>query len=620
MEANGKSDLPPQGHRETMLEEARRKARFFLDHQQQYRLGVLPIEQANPKTSRLAETAQADLEAAVRMLQAVDWDIVPVADRGFAGREFGALLVAMRRTIDGGGRICFSGCGATGRLSILLEASWRRFWQELRVGHPAIAARLPDLEDRIVSIMTGGDYALVRSVENFEDYGVFGRRQVQEAHLGQGDILVALTGTAETSSVIGTLWQAVDDGAGTFLVFNTPADVAARHIERARQVIDDPRIGKLCLDNGPMAVTGSTRMQSTSTQLLVVGAALEMALDEWLGARLDAAELKRLCIVPKSTEHYRRQFAELMDDLGRPQAVTAMAAWIRYEEQVYRRKGLVTYLADECLLDIFTDTTERSPTFMLPRFRACDDPVSPPSWAFVKNPRRPTPEAWRQVLRRPPRCLTWDSRTYLELGAPVSLQKDPPRLGAGELFKFLVGNEHDPSRCGAKHDAAMLIVLGEEAGRLHAADDPLRQAFCAVAAPFPNRAVLAMGPTASPADLAPTVWHLPVRLPQSALRLGDRLAAKLALNTVSTLTAARLGRLVGNSMAHLHPSNKKLVDRGTRLIAEQAGVDYETACFALHETMEELAHLVKPGEETPSPVAATIAKLTRKPQPQGETQ
>ena len=324
MEASSNNDL----HAAILLQEARRKAQDFLDHQKQFRLGVLHIEQANPKTTGLAETAQADIEAAIRMLQAVDRDIQAVAERGFAGPEFGQLLAAMQRTLEHGGRICFSGCGATGRLSILLEASWRGFWQDLRWQHPEIAGRVPNLEDHVISIMTGGDYALVRSVENFEDYGVFARRQVQEAHLGQGDLLVGFTGTAETSSVLGTLWQAVDDGAATFLVFNTPADVAARHIERARQVIEDPRIVKLCLNNGPMAVTGSTRMQSTSTQLLVVGDAMEMALVEWLGTHLHAPALKQLSIVPRSTADYCRCFAQLLDDLSHPQAVATMTAWI----------------------------------------------------------------------------------------------------------------------------------------------------------------------------------------------------------------------------------------------------------------------------------------------------
>ncbi|MCK7533411.1 MAG: hypothetical protein MZV63_21450 [Marinilabiliales bacterium] len=73
------------------------------------------------------------------------------------------------------------------------------------------------------------------------------------------------------------------------------------------------------------------------------------------------------------------------------------------EKSTYQANGLVTYYGNSLMLDIFTDTTERSPTFMLPPFRKYDDTVSPLSWAFVRNPLLPTPEAWVNVLGRPPR-------------------------------------------------------------------------------------------------------------------------------------------------------------------------------------------------------------------------
>jgi len=284
---------------------------------------------------------------------------------------------------------------------------------------------------------------------------------------------------------------------------------------------------------------------------------------------------------------------------------------IRYEAEIYRSGGLVTYMADRCLLDIFTDTTERSPTFMLPRFRDCSDRVSPPPWAFVKNPRLSTPEAWRDVLRREPRCLAWDSETYRQLNAPASLQADPPRLASDAMFKFLIGSEDDPSRYGAAANAAVLLALGDEASRLALAGDPLRTALEACARPFAALAVLAVGPAAPPSDVAPAVWHVPVRLATSPLRLGDRLAMKLVLNNVSTATMARLGRVTSNWMAHVEPTNKKLIDRGTRLVAELAGVDYAAACYALHETIGELAQTIAPGQPRPSPVARTIARLQR---------
>jgi N-acetylmuramic acid 6-phosphate etherase len=594
---------------EAALQEAHRKAQHFIDEEQEFHLGALPTEQSNPKTVGLAETAQRDLEAAVRMLQSVDADVTPKASRVFASDEFQRLVAAMRRAVQGRGRICFSGCGATGRLSILLEAAWRQSWQELRQQPPDVAARLPDLESRVVSIMTGGDYALIRSVENFEDHAVFGRRQVQEAGLGKADVLVAISEGGETSSVIGTVAQAIDNGAEVFFVFNNPADVLARHVQRSRRVIEDPRVTKLDLCSGPMAVAGSTRMQATTSELLVVGGALEIALADtlrMLGGPSLAAAGKRPAA---SRNDYAPRFARLLEELGKPQAVAAMTAMISFEEQCYRRKGLVTYMADECLLDIFTDTTERSPTFMLPRFRKSDDAVSPPSWAFVKSPLLATPQAWRHVLRREPRCLDWNAETYRRLDAPARIQANPPRLSAAEMLKFTIGNEDDPSRYSAPDCAAVLILLGGEAQRIAAAHDRLRVAFASCARRFPQRAVLSIGPESPPRDLASPAWHVPVTRGDSLLRIWDRLAAKLVLNTVSTATMARMGRLQSNWMAHVETTNKKLVDRGTRLVAELAGVDYKTACYALHETMEELARTIRSGDERPSPVARTIVRL-----------
>jgi N-acetylmuramic acid 6-phosphate etherase len=282
---------------------------------------------------------------------------------------------------------------------------------------------------------------------------------------------------------------------------------------------------------------------------------------------------------------------------------------VQYEEHLYRSEGLVTYIATRGLLDIFTDTTERSPTFMLPRFRDCEDRVSPAPWAFVKDPLLPTPQAWREVLRREPRCLAWDCETYRRLNAPAGLQADPPRLARDDMFKFAIGNEDDPSRYRVAANAAVLIAVGDEASRLALPDDPLRLAFETCARPFGGHAVLAVGPASPPQDLAPALWHVPARPAASPLRLFERLAMKLVLNNVSTATMARLGRVISNWMAHVEPTNKKLVDRGTRLVAEIAGVDYATACYALHETIEELSRTHTPGQAKPSPVALTIARL-----------
>ena len=55
--------------------------------------------------------------------------------------------------------------------------------------------------------------------------------------------------------------------------------------------------------------------------------------------------------------------------------------------------------------------------------------------------------------------------------------------------------------------------------------------------------------------------------------------------------------------------NKKLIDRGTRLIAELAGLSYEEACLRLHETMEEVEPRQRLTRDAPSPVALALERL-----------
>jgi N-acetylmuramic acid 6-phosphate etherase len=54
-------------------------------------------------------------------------------------------------------------------------------------------------------------------------------------------------------------------------------------------------------------------------------------------------------------------------------------------------------------------------------------------------------------------------------------------------------------------------------------------------------------------------------------------AQKLVLNMISTGTMIRLGKVYGNLMVDLRPSNQKLLDRAWRIIDETTGCGYEAA-------------------------------------------
>jgi N-acetylmuramic acid 6-phosphate etherase len=60
-------------------------------------------------------------------------------------------------------------------------------------------------------------------------------------------------------------------------------------------------------------------------------------------------------------------------------------------------------------------------------------------------------------------------------------------------------------------------------------------------------------------------------------RMKSGTAQKLALNMLSTATMIKLGRVKGNKMVDMQLTNNKLIDRGTRMIMEELGVDEKEA-------------------------------------------
>lgn len=60
-------------------------------------------------------------------------------------------------------------------------------------------------------------------------------------------------------------------------------------------------------------------------------------------------------------------------------------------------------------------------------------------------------------------------------------------------------------------------------------------------------------------------------------RMKSGTAQKLVLNMISTAAMIQLGRVKGNRMVDMQLNNKKLVDRGTKMVMEGLGIDYDAA-------------------------------------------
>ena len=60
-------------------------------------------------------------------------------------------------------------------------------------------------------------------------------------------------------------------------------------------------------------------------------------------------------------------------------------------------------------------------------------------------------------------------------------------------------------------------------------------------------------------------------------RMKSGTGQKLICNMISTSVMIKMGRVKGNKMVNMQLSNKKLVDRGTRMVVEELGLEYDEA-------------------------------------------
>ena len=89
--------------------------------------------------------------------------------------------------------------------------------------------------------------------------------------------------------------------------------------------------------------------------------------------------------------------------------------------------------------------------------------------------------------------------------------------------------------------------------------------------------------TCNPSDSAGSKVNLAICLATGpeiiagSTRLKAGTATKVALNIISTGAMVRLGRVRGNLMIDLQPTNKKLRDRALRLVTQLTGCDRDAA-------------------------------------------
>jgi len=446
--------------------------------------------------------------------------------------------------------------------------------------------------------MTGADRALISSLEGFEDLQIIGRLQLRDQGVLKGDVVICVTEGGETSSVIGAVLAAHAQWAGRpgydpavsrkqlYFVYNNP-DERLLPFQRSRQVLEEPGITKINLTTGPQAIAGSTRMQATTIEMYVVGTVLEAATGRVLRQFLSPREMSGLGF-PETMDigAKLRAFGAILDAVRA--ALPELARLTDIEARTYNAGRFSTYFAEKGLIAVFTDGTERSPTFRLFPLDTVNEPARK-CWIQVWTGADTIHDAWRAFLGRPFRGLepefyriafeTEIDDSYLKRSALESLKK------AGDdqqdLYDFSMSPMNLARRGPKPGDLGVMVGFTPEEPEFGRPGSPFRRFMDLFTGDEMDLAVVLVtdkgpGEAARAAEEVRRAYRgrresfvvIPVRVPTAGDSFGlkQQIAAKMILNDHSTAVMAKLGKVVGNTMTSVSPSNLKLVGRATYLI------------------------------------------------------
>jgi N-acetylmuramic acid 6-phosphate (MurNAc-6-P) etherase len=235
-------------------------------------------------------------------------------------------------------------------------------------------------------------------------------------------------------------------------------------------------------------------------------------------------------------------------------------------------------------------------------------------------PQMETRYAWRHILKREPRCVDWNED---EIRALVGDDRLPRTLeiirniSRDELMRFKIGWNDIKSRPLGKGDGAVVVVstygkaeMLSPGGFFRLQLEGARRSGAKIGFIFFGRDKgLAMAWSFS-VEKGSHSASVIVPVPETDLLLdgAKRVAVKMLLNALSTCIMVRLGRVMGNCMIYVVPSNLKLIDRATRYTVQLTGLNYEAANRVLFEVIEYVEPRMKTDRAYPPVVGMAVLR------------
>lgn len=319
----------------------------FEDFEKEFNLEATSTEQRHPITTTLSQTIHKSISEGLELLIQTDEkvingleDFIPTID---------SLSPSLAKKISGGGRVFLLGSGSSGRVAIHIAA--------------ICGIAFPSAKKQIHGLIAGGDSALIRAKEGFEDSEQDGRKALEDYNLNPLDTVILISASGSASFNVGCGHFSADKGANVLYFLNSKSVPS-----RTQHLFDRPTnpVIPLCVDIGPQAISGSTRLQGATLAVAGIGALLASALYLNEGKENLAREYSRELVLSmrkglmlirhhlKSIEKFVVQEKEVFED--------PRSNFRQLRDTT--DQGYVTFIASEdSMREVLIDSTETSPTF-----------------------------------------------------------------------------------------------------------------------------------------------------------------------------------------------------------------------------------------------------------------
>ena len=368
----------------------------------------------------LSKLCQSNLSQAFAVFKTIELDALKKLEAYHS--QVQQLKLDIQKVLKNNHKIFLLGCGASGRLAMLLKRLWE-------TDHPQ--------QNNLVCVAAAGDISLIKSVEQFEDKEDFGIKQLLFQGYTPNDLVIGLSASGESPFILAAVKYAAETSIyKPYLVCNNPVSIIMDRnpklglfqtsFKSSIATMGKPQresteiknsIKILALEIGPMALTGSTRLQATTAMQIALGSAL-----------LD----KNFSLTLKNCQH-------TIENIDLEQLANITLA----ESDVLQKNEYVLYTTANLILglSLLADTTERSPTFNITPFEDSNGKSSnfSPFYLNLTNTNN-AKECWNRLFGSQPTCLNWPEfpETSDEYINGFDLSDSSPRKKA----KYLPKKQH----------------------------------------------------------------------------------------------------------------------------------------------------------------------------------